>query len=454
MRRSKTRALKALEAIYTAESSTTTNSNGSNGNGSNDTTGAQNKCRDADVCFYDQLNSLFEVNNNSSDNKKISSTNRLSVSNIKKKFLVSDYVNNRFVQTEIIMSKGKGNGVKAINDIEPGVLVVEYKGELIGKQEALKRERLYAHTSTTRRMDCYLFFFEHKGRVMCVDPTIPSEDLGHGRYINHKVKGNLEPIKIIVDGAPKIVLISSRHIASGEELFFDYGDRSSSSLTYFPWLREDFTSEVDDTVSSSNNSNNNCNNDSASREQQHVHAVDENAVVHHTRGGSSSNGAGGGGIGVSNTLKRKGLYSDSEDDQDESAYSVGPLLNNTNVVSSDHDSFDNEPSLDDMSDLDLDQSHTDGVQDNDDDEDEDYQYSDDYDDDNDNDINNKEDQASDQQQQGSENWKTKIYELSLPSGTDITSEVSNEHPQLHSLKRIKLKFKQRDTSTIPSMEGV
>ncbi|KYQ89153.1 OTU domain containin protein [Tieghemostelium lacteum] len=184
---------------------------------------------------------------------------RMSFSNVKKKMIVDDYINQRFIQTEIINSKGKGNGVRLLEDVESsGVLIVEYKGDLINKHEAERREKLYRATSTSLRPDCYLFYFDHCGKVLCVDPTIPSEEFGHGRYINHKVAGaNLDPIKITVEGVPRIVLISNRPISKNEELFFDYGDRSQDSLTYFPWLRSDYNPMADDDDDDQNNVNNN-----------------------------------------------------------------------------------------------------------------------------------------------------------------------------------------------------
>ncbi|EGG21088.1 hypothetical protein DFA_00963 [Cavenderia fasciculata] len=165
---------------------------------------------------------------------------RPSISNRKKQLLVQQYINGQIAQTELIMTKGRGNGVRVCHHVEAGVLVAEYKGDLINKSEALKREKQYAKNSTTVRMDCYLFYFEHKGKIMCVDPTIPSEDLGHGRYINHRIDCNLDPIKISINGDPKIVLVSNRSIQNGEEVFFDYGDRSAASLTYFPWLMDGY----------------------------------------------------------------------------------------------------------------------------------------------------------------------------------------------------------------------
>jgi len=197
---------------------------------------------------------------NSTQTRTTPST-RMTVNAAKKKELIESFINNNFAPTEIIYSKGKGNGVKVLKDTQPGQLVVEYKGDLISKVEATKREKLYASNSTTSRMECYLFYFDHKGKVMCIDSTIPNEEMGTGRYINHRVEGNLDPVKITVEGVPKIVLISNRLIKGGEELFFDYGDRSSKSLTYFPWLRDDFNpgllSDEEDKQSKSKKNNNN-----------------------------------------------------------------------------------------------------------------------------------------------------------------------------------------------------
>ena len=41
----------------------------------------------------------------------------------------------------------------------------------------------------------------------------------------------------MVDGVPRLALISKRDIFKGEELYFDYGDRSENALENFPWLK-------------------------------------------------------------------------------------------------------------------------------------------------------------------------------------------------------------------------
>lgn len=57
-----------------------------------------------------------------------------------------------------------------------------------------------------------------------------------GRLVNHSRNGNLVTRAVCVDGAPRLVLLAKNHIKAGEELTYDYGDRSKESLQYHPWL--------------------------------------------------------------------------------------------------------------------------------------------------------------------------------------------------------------------------
>ncbi|MBZ3878583.1 N-lysine methyltransferase SETD8 [Sciurus carolinensis] len=40
-----------------------------------------------------------------------------------------------------------------------------------------------------------------------------------------------------IDGLPHLVLLASRDIAPGEELLYDYRDRSRASIKAYPWLK-------------------------------------------------------------------------------------------------------------------------------------------------------------------------------------------------------------------------
>lgn len=68
-----------------------------------------------------------------------------------------------------------------------------------------------------------------------VDATRETNRLG--RLINHSKCGNCQTKLHDIDGVPHLILIASRDIAAGEELLYDYGDRSRASLEAYPWLK-------------------------------------------------------------------------------------------------------------------------------------------------------------------------------------------------------------------------
>ena len=43
--------------------------------------------------------------------------------------------------------------------------------------------------------------------------------------------------KIMVDNTPRLILFARRHIDIGEELLYDYGDRSKETIEALPWLQ-------------------------------------------------------------------------------------------------------------------------------------------------------------------------------------------------------------------------
>jgi len=67
-----------------------------------------------------------------------------------------------------------------------------------------------------------------------VDATAESGRLG--RLVNHSRWGNLHPRTVEVKGRPRLVLVAKQHIPQGEELLYDYGDRSRDALKNHPWL--------------------------------------------------------------------------------------------------------------------------------------------------------------------------------------------------------------------------
>jgi len=196
--------------------------------------------------FYDLLSTIVKKgkendNNEDNDEKKEeeepTEDKRKRVKTYKRKVIGQAMLEGRCANTQVLMVEGKGIGVRIMEPVSCGQYVVEYAGELITRTEALRRERSYAIASATRgsrKMNCYMYFFEHRGQEMCVDATDPS--YGCGRSVNHSVNGNLDTVKAVVKGIPRLALVANRDIEEGEELSYDYGDRFGASLVNFPWL--------------------------------------------------------------------------------------------------------------------------------------------------------------------------------------------------------------------------
>lgn len=67
-----------------------------------------------------------------------------------------------------------------------------------------------------------------------IDATSDSGKLG--RLINHSSNGNLITKILALNSVPHLIFVAKDDIKIGEEICYDYGDRSESSLKYFPWL--------------------------------------------------------------------------------------------------------------------------------------------------------------------------------------------------------------------------
>uniref|UniRef100_A0A452S001 [histone H4]-lysine(20) N-methyltransferase n=1 Tax=Ursus americanus TaxID=9643 RepID=A0A452S001_URSAM len=133
---------------------------------------------------------------------------------------------------QIDLIDGKGRGVIATKQFSRGEFVVEYHGDLIEITDAKKREALYAQDPST---GCYMYYFQYLSKTYCVDATRETNRLG--RLINHSKCGNCQTKLHDIDGVPHLILIASRDIKAGEELLYDYGDRSRASIEAYPWLK-------------------------------------------------------------------------------------------------------------------------------------------------------------------------------------------------------------------------
>lgn len=149
------------------------------------------------------------------------------------KKLIDDLITNGIEDgMEVQYIEGKGRAVFATRCFQKGDYVVEYHGDLLQITDAKKREAEYAQNPAT---GCYMYYFQYLCKTYCVDAT--KETGRMGRLINHSKNGNCQTKLHDINGVPHLILVASRDIDKGEELLYDYGDRSKASIAAHPWLK-------------------------------------------------------------------------------------------------------------------------------------------------------------------------------------------------------------------------
>ncbi|KAF2397351.1 SET domain-containing protein [Trichodelitschia bisporula] len=113
---------------------------------------------------------------------------------------------------EVVETKDRGHGVRAMRSFRPNQIIVEYVGEVITQDEADRRmEEVYSDQN-----DFYLMTFHDN---LIIDATKGSI----ARFVNHSCDPNCRVEKWIVGGTPRMALFAgSRGIEVGEELTYDY----------------------------------------------------------------------------------------------------------------------------------------------------------------------------------------------------------------------------------------
>ncbi|KHN79023.1 putative histone-lysine N-methyltransferase set-1 [Toxocara canis] len=133
---------------------------------------------------------------------------------------------------EVFVSKEKGRGIRTLKAFTKNEFVVEYKGEMIDIHVAKMREKKYAEDSS---IGSFMYYFKHNNKHFCVDAT--EETPYKGRLINHSIlRPNLKTKVVELKGTHHLVLVAKRDIDVGEELLYDYGDRSPLTVANNPWL--------------------------------------------------------------------------------------------------------------------------------------------------------------------------------------------------------------------------
>ena len=79
-------------------------------------------------------------------------------------------------------------------------------------------------------------FFKFNEKNWAIDATTENEE-SFGRLINHsKSLANLRPKVFVIGGKPKVMLIATKEVQKGQQLFYDYNDKRKQAQLDFPWL--------------------------------------------------------------------------------------------------------------------------------------------------------------------------------------------------------------------------
>lgn len=153
--------------------------------------------------------------------------------NEKQKALEEALLSGKEEGLEVQEVEGKGRGVFAKIDFTRGQFVCEYAGELINYETAKEREKFYEGKT---EFGCYMYYFNFKDKKYCVDATKESGRLG--RLLNHsRTEANCVTRLVSIKDRPYLILETNRDVKVGEELLYDYGERSKDILQFHQWLK-------------------------------------------------------------------------------------------------------------------------------------------------------------------------------------------------------------------------
>jgi len=124
-------------------------------------------------------------------------------------------------------SNGRGWGVKTMEKIKRNSFVLEYIGEIITSEEAERRGKIYDAEGMT-----YLFDLDYNDQD---NPyTVDATEYGNvAHFINHSCDPNLGMYAVFINNLdpsfPRIAFFAKRDIKRGEELTFDYMNKSDAA---------------------------------------------------------------------------------------------------------------------------------------------------------------------------------------------------------------------------------
>lgn len=128
---------------------------------------------------------------------------------------------------------GRGRGLVATKSFAAGSAVCHYPGILYKGCEA----RQIVKTLYGNYQSHYLFEVNnYKGQYYAIDAT--AEVKSQGQLINHAKHPNLKPSSTFIGGRFHILFIACKDIEKGDELLYDYGQRTDKDGDRYQWLSE------------------------------------------------------------------------------------------------------------------------------------------------------------------------------------------------------------------------
>ena len=116
-----------------------------------------------------------------------------------------------FPVTEVFMSRSCGFGLKVMENIRPGKIVIEYMGQVITCDEGKRRMTTYKESDD--------FYFMSLGNGLMLD----AKPMGsNARFANHSCDPNCALQKWNVLGETRLVIVAIKSITAGEEINYNY----------------------------------------------------------------------------------------------------------------------------------------------------------------------------------------------------------------------------------------
>ncbi|XP_075997195.1 histone-lysine N-methyltransferase SETMAR [Genypterus blacodes] len=155
----------------------------------------------------------------------------------------SETCSNRVVQRglgfrlEVFSTKERGWGVRTLEPLPRGTFVCEYAGEVIGFDEARRRQLAQG----SKENNYIIAVREHAGKDHVTNTFVDPASVGNvGRFLNHSCSPNLFMVPVRVHSmVPRLALFADRDISAHEELTFDYSGGYSNQPPIEPSAQSD-----------------------------------------------------------------------------------------------------------------------------------------------------------------------------------------------------------------------